>query len=147
MFQSSAFPYQRAQWVNTCLFIYVGWLVVFNVPSTARSFRDGTPMDVKLNKYTVPTGNRTLGRRMAVNYVTAESRRLHSLHLLRVTIKINSFLFRCKTQVHHNCLWFTPNTDYIIIQCQGCKSNKISKFPNFSLTYLHFSLTNQTYKS
>ena len=45
------------------LFEYVGWLVVFNVPSTARSFRDGTPhlqslaKDVKLDKYTVPTGN------------------------------------------------------------------------------------------
>ena len=24
----------------------VGWLVVFNVPSTARSFRDGTPFTV-----------------------------------------------------------------------------------------------------
>ena len=39
------------------------WLVVFNIPSTARSFRDGTPIychlakDVKLDKYTVPTGN------------------------------------------------------------------------------------------
>ena len=30
--------------------------------------------------------------------------------------------------------------------CQGCKSHKISKFPDFSLTYLHFSLTNDTYK-
>ena len=36
----------------------VGWLVVFNVSSTARSFRDGTlAKDVKLDKYTVPTGN------------------------------------------------------------------------------------------
>ena len=39
--------------------------VVFNVPSTARSFRDATPIycplavakDVKLDKYTVLTGN------------------------------------------------------------------------------------------
>ena len=43
--------------------MYICWLVVFNVPSTARSFRDGTPYllslakDVKLDKYTVPTGN------------------------------------------------------------------------------------------
>ena len=57
------------------------WLVVFNVPSTARSFRDGTPIycplrkDVKLDKYTIPTGNRTPGRRMAVHYVTAEPRK------------------------------------------------------------------------
>ena len=38
-------------------------LIVFYVPSTARSFRDGTPhllslaKDVKLGKYTVSTGN------------------------------------------------------------------------------------------
>ena len=44
------------------LLYLVGWLVVFNVPSTARSFRDGIPnllslaKDVKLDKYTVPTG-------------------------------------------------------------------------------------------
>ena len=40
----------------------VGWLVVFNVPSTARSFREAPHLlslakDVKLDKYTVPTGN------------------------------------------------------------------------------------------
>ena len=40
----------------------IGWLVVFYVPSTARSFRDAPPpiykglaKDVKLDKYTVPT--------------------------------------------------------------------------------------------
>ena len=61
-----------------------GWLVVFNIPSTARSFRGWHPhllslaKDVKLDKYTVPTGNRTPGRRMAVHYVTAEPRKLHS---------------------------------------------------------------------
>ena len=66
----------RSQIMFVCLF-------VFNVPSTARSFRDGTPIysplrkDVKLDKYTVPTGNRTPGRRMAVHYVTAEPRKLH----------------------------------------------------------------------
>ena len=60
------------------------WLVVFNVPSTARSFRDGTPhllslaKDVKLDKYTVPTGNWTPGRRMAVHYVTAALRKLRA---------------------------------------------------------------------
>ena len=30
---------------------------------------------------------------------------------------------------------------------QGCHSHKRSKFPDFSLTYIHFSLTNQTYKN
>ena len=31
---------------NLNLFVMVGWLVVFNVPSTARSFRNGTPFTV-----------------------------------------------------------------------------------------------------
>ena len=45
-------------------------LFVFYVPSTVRSFRDGTPYllslakDVKLDKHTIPTGNRTPGRHM-----------------------------------------------------------------------------------
>ena len=58
-------------------------LFVFYVPSTARSFRDDTPLllslakDMKLGKYTVPTGNRIPGRRMAVHYVTAAPRKLH----------------------------------------------------------------------
>ena len=58
------------------------WLVLFNVPSIARSFRDGTPIllsfakDVKLHKYTVPTGNWTPGCRTAVHYVTAALRKL-----------------------------------------------------------------------
>ena len=36
-----------------------GWVVMLYVPSTARSFRDGTPftVDVELGFYTVPTGN------------------------------------------------------------------------------------------
>ena len=33
--------------------------------------------DVKLDKYTVPTGNWTPGRRMAVHYITAALRKLH----------------------------------------------------------------------
>ena len=28
----------------------IGWLVVFNVPSTARSFRDGTPIYCPLRR-------------------------------------------------------------------------------------------------
>ena len=34
--------------------------------------------DVKLDKYTVPTGDWTPGRRMAVHYVIAALRKLHS---------------------------------------------------------------------
>ena len=33
--------------------------------------------DVKLGKYTVPTGNRTPGRRVTVHYATAAPRKLH----------------------------------------------------------------------
>ena len=33
--------------------------------------------DVKLGKYTVPTGNRTPGRHMAVHYATTAPRKLH----------------------------------------------------------------------
>ena len=33
--------------------------------------------DVKLGKYTVPTGNRTSGSRVAVHYATAAPRKLH----------------------------------------------------------------------
>ena len=62
--------------------MFVGWLIVFYVTSTARSFKDGTPhllslaKDVKLGKYIVPTGNRTPGRRVAVHYTTAALRKL-----------------------------------------------------------------------
>ena len=53
-------------------------LFVFYVPSTARSLRDGTPIYCPLlGKYTVPSGKRTLGRRMAVHYVTTAPRRLY----------------------------------------------------------------------
>ena len=64
--------------------IRFGWLVVFYVPSTGRSFRDGTPTllslakDVKLGKYTVLTGNRTPGRRVAVHYITVAPRQIHN---------------------------------------------------------------------
>ena len=34
-------------------------------------------MDMKLGKYTVPDGNRTSGRRVAVHYATAAPRKLH----------------------------------------------------------------------
>ena len=64
-------------------------LFVFYVPSTARSFRDDTPIycpfskDVKLGKYTVPTGDRTSDRRVAVHYATAAPRKLHTMEKMR----------------------------------------------------------------
>ena len=54
------------------------------VPSTARSFRDGTPTYCPLWRtwssgfYTVPTGNWTPGHRVAAHYTTAAPRQLHS---------------------------------------------------------------------
>ena len=65
-----------------------GWLVVFNVPLTARSFRDHPHLlsltkDMKLDKYTIPTRNWTPGHRMAVHYVTPVPRKLllyHDIH-------------------------------------------------------------------
>ena len=53
-------------------------LFVFYVPSTATSFLETAPLakDEKLGKYTVPTGNRTPGRRVAVHYSTAAPRQL-----------------------------------------------------------------------
>ena len=66
-------------YIHICLFC----LFVFYVPSTARSFRDGTPIakDVKLGKYTIPTGNRTPGRRVAVHYATTAPRKLHCIYI------------------------------------------------------------------
>ena len=68
-----------------------GWLVVFYVPLTVRSFRDGTPFtvlakDVKFCFNTFPTGNRTPGHRVAVHYTTAAPRQL--LHILIQTINL-----------------------------------------------------------
>ena len=56
----------------------VGWLVVFYVPSTARSFTHllSLEKDVKLGFYTFPTRNRTPGRRVAVHYTTTVPRQL-----------------------------------------------------------------------
>ena len=62
---------------NLNLFVMVGWLVVFNVPSTARAFRNGTPIYCPLRR-TVPIGNRTTGRRVAVHYNTAAPRQLNT---------------------------------------------------------------------
>ena len=60
-----------------------GWLVVFNVPSTARSQQRRHPhllsfaKKVKPGFYTVPTGNQTPDRRVAVHYTTTSPSLLH----------------------------------------------------------------------
>ena len=67
---------------TVCSFdVVFGWLVVFSIPSTAKSFRHllSLTKDVKLDKYTVSTRNWTPGRRMALHHVTAALRKLHRL--------------------------------------------------------------------
>ena len=59
-------------------------LVVCNVPSTTRSFRDGTPIYYTLWRtwslvFTLPTGNRTPGRCMAVQMLHNRCGQLHLL--------------------------------------------------------------------
>ena len=46
--------------------------------------------DVKLGKYTVPTGNRTPGRRVAVHYATATPRKLHYIHTYKIRINVST---------------------------------------------------------
>ena len=79
------------------------WLVVFYVPSTARSFRDGTTPPPP---FTVPcegreaqflhifTRNRTQGCRVAILYTTAAPRKLH-YHPRNIHTKIEANLCSC----------------------------------------------------
>ena len=75
----------------------VGWLVVFNVPSTARSFRDGTPIYCPLRRtwssvFTpIPTGNWTPGPCVAVHNTTTVPRQLHwSVKVMWLSLKPQS---------------------------------------------------------
>ena len=54
---------------------FYSWLVVFYVPLIARSFT--VPWEGG-DFYTVPTGNRTPGRRVAIHYTTAAQHQLHT---------------------------------------------------------------------
>ena len=60
-----------------CIIFGLSWFIVFNFPSTTRSFRVGSPIycplrrTLKLGFYTVPTGNRTPGGSVAVHDITA----------------------------------------------------------------------------
>ena len=76
----SFFSQPIKQIINTlpCLAVD-GWL--FYVPSTERSFRDDTPIYCPLQRtqslvFTVPSGNRTPGRRVAVHHTTAAPHQL-----------------------------------------------------------------------
>ena len=80
----------------------VVWLVVFYGPSTARLFRDGTPIYCPLRRTwssvlnTVPTGNRIPGRRVAVHYTTAAPRQLldyNCTSCLEKLLRMCKFLF------------------------------------------------------
>ena len=67
------------------MYMLVGWLVVYSVQSTGRSFRAAPPFTVPcegreglfLHR---PTGNRTQGCREAVHYTSAALRQLHTMY-------------------------------------------------------------------
>ena len=71
------------------LYNYVGWLSLTS--HRQRGHLETVPhlmslvKDVKLGQCTVPIGNRTPGRRVAVDYATAAPRKLHILYII-VTI-------------------------------------------------------------
>ena len=48
---------------------------------------------MKLGKYTVPTGNRTPGRRVAVHYATAAPRKLHTFPFLKTLLEAFKFVY------------------------------------------------------
>ena len=50
-------------------------------------------------------------------------------------------VFQGSCMDHHDTAAPLLILEYLL---QGCHSHKISKFPEFSLTILHFPLTNQT---
>ena len=64
----------------------VGWLCFMS--HQQQGHLETTPsftvpcMDMKLGKYTVPTGNRTLARRIAVHYITVAPRKLQCLNIM-----------------------------------------------------------------
>ena len=62
---------------NICLFVCVKRPIDSEVIQRRHPHLLSLAKDVKLGKYTVPTGNRTRGRRVAVHYVTAAPRTLH----------------------------------------------------------------------
>ena len=75
--------------IKSCYLIMnlVGWLVVLYVPSTARLFRDGTPIYCPLRRtrssvFTpFPPGIESQSRCVAVHYTTAAAHQLHDVNL------------------------------------------------------------------
>ena len=117
------------------------WLVVFYVPSTARSFRDGTPIYCALRRRwssvfcNVTTANWNLGHRVAVHYTTAAPRQLHSILQNRAfdlgnlyTIMINEFLW-CKTWLPCTfIIWkYIISFNFLISQESKRKSPRLSR--------------------
>ena len=65
-----------------CIVRLVGWLCFTSHQQQGHlEMAPKFAKDVKLSFYTIPTGNRNLGRRVAVHYTTATPRKLHSVLL------------------------------------------------------------------
>ena len=90
-------------------------------------------MDVKLGFYTVPTGNRTPGRRVAVHYNTAAPRQLHHLRrcvvmfMLGYVIQILLFYcIVCNTHVRQETYERFLNSHHLYrFQIKCCSFNRI----------------------
>ena len=79
--------------------------------------------DVNLGFYTIPTGNRTPGRRWAVHYTTSAPRQLHThRHAHTHTWDVNSSIlvfFRDKTTInfqyiYHISFWLLENSTTLL---------------------------------
>ena len=70
-----------------------GWLVVFQVPSTARSFRDGTPIYCPLRRTWSSNRNQTPGHHVAVHCTNVTTHQFHC----------NIFIVNKYTEILINC--------------------------------------------
>ena len=82
--------------------------------------------DVELGKYTVPTGNRTPGRRVAVHYATAAPRKLHPHKRIQrfiyfsvnhILMQIDSYIFHSSVTERIACTIRTPHDPGLHIVC------------------------------
>ena len=69
---------------------------------------------MKLDKYTIPTGNWTPGRRMAVHYVTAALRKLHAV----TKDSVNQWLLLKS--------WYYSDSYYLSYFQWNCACNSVS---------------------
>ena len=95
-----------------CLWLF-GWLVgwLWFMSQRQRGHLLSLAKDVKLGFYTVPTGNRTPGRRVAVYSTTAAPRQLHimlmvygKIHYISKKQGYNSFLLKFVKSVRNSVI-------------------------------------------